>query len=160
VRLFKRRSLPTASSFRANQPLSTSSAGAVHILEVAPRDGLQGIKTQVSTAIKRELIERIGATGLHNIGPTSFVTPKWIPQLADSHEVMAQVRPCAQRAGIQLPVLVPNTRGLGNAITAGATSIEIFASATKASAKRIRTALSSRLWTWSRQWPNRLWLLA
>lgn len=107
----------------------------MRILEVAPRDGLQNIKTQVSTAIKTELIERLAATGLRNIEATSFVPPKWIPQLADSHDVMAQVGPSAQRAGIKLPVLVPNIRGLENAIKAGATSIEIFASATEGFSK-------------------------
>lgn len=135
LRLSRRLSPPPAATFRARQPLSTTSAAAVRILEVAPRDGLQNIKTQVSTAIKTELIERLAATGLRNIEATSFVPPKWIPQLADSHDVMTQMGPWAQRAGIQLPVLVPNTRGLGNAIKAGATSIEIFASATEGFSK-------------------------
>lgn len=134
----KRLSLPTTSLFRTGHHFSTASAitaAAVRILEVAPRDGLQNIKTQVSTAIKTDLIERLAATGLRNIEATSFVPPKWIPQLADSHNVMAQIGPWAQRTGLQLPVLVPNTRGLENAIKAGATSIEIFASATEGFSK-------------------------
>jgi hydroxymethylglutaryl-CoA lyase len=138
LRHFRRRSLPTASLLRARQPLSTSNAftnTAVRILEVAPRDGLQNIKTQVSTAIKTELIERLAATGLRNIEATSFIPPKWIPQLADSHNVMAQIGPWARRTGLQLPVLVPNTRGLENVIKAGATSIEVFASATEGFSK-------------------------
>jgi hydroxymethylglutaryl-CoA lyase len=135
LRPLRRLSLPTASSFRARQPLSITSTGAVRILEVAPRDGLQNIKTQVSTAIKTELIERLAATGLRNIEATSFVPPKWIPQLADSHDVMAPMAPWARQRGLRLPVLVPNTRGLENAIKAGATEIEIFASATEGFSK-------------------------
>lgn len=138
LRPFRRLPLPRAPSFQARQPSSTFSAvtnDAVRILEVAPRDGLQNIKTQVSTVIKTELIERLAATGLRNIEATSFVPPKWIPQLADSHDVMARMAPWARQRGLQLPVLVPNTRGLENAIKAGATSIEVFASATEGFSK-------------------------
>lgn len=109
-------SLPTTSLFRTRHRFSTSSAiatAAVRILEVGPRDGLKNIKTQVSIAIKMDLIEMLAATGLRNIEATSFVPPKWIPQLADSHDVMAQIGPWARRTGLQLPVLVPNTRGPG-----------------------------------------------
>ncbi|KAF2806775.1 hydroxymethylglutaryl-lyase [Mytilinidion resinicola] len=104
---------------------------AVRILEVGPRDGLQNIKKTVPTAIKVELIKRLASTGLNAIEATSFVSPKWIPQLADGPEVMSQVLPFTQQKNINTPVLVPNIKGLERAIQSGAKEVTVFVSATE-----------------------------
>ncbi|EME43723.1 hypothetical protein DOTSEDRAFT_79729 [Dothistroma septosporum NZE10] len=123
-------------SFRQiGRAFSTASAGNLRILEVGPRDGLQNVKTQIPTDVKVELIQRLAAAGVRNIEATSFVPPKWIPQLADQRQVMKALGPWAEKQNVELPVLVPNMRGLDNAIEAGAKSIEIFASATEGFSK-------------------------
>ena len=80
----------------------------VRIVEVGPRDGLQNEKSIVPTAAKIELIDRLSATGLACIEATSFVSPNWVPQLADAAEVMAGI---ARKPGVRYPVLVPNLQG-------------------------------------------------
>src|SRR5687768_18125981 len=80
----------------------------VRIVEVGPRDGLQNEKAIVPTAAKIELIDRLSATGLQSIEATSFVSPKWIPQLADAAEVFAGI---TRLPGVHYPVLVPNLQG-------------------------------------------------
>ncbi|KAF9891546.1 hypothetical protein FE257_004013 [Aspergillus nanangensis] len=120
-----------------NRSLSTNAFGGssgVRILEVAARDGLQNIQTTVPTATKIELIRRLADTGLQHIEATSFVSPKWVPQLADGSTVMEGVLPLASR-GINLPVLAPNMKGFQNAVKAGAQEVEVFASATEAFSK-------------------------
>lgn len=107
----------------------------VSILEVGPRDGLQNIKTKISTPVKIELIDRLAATGLRNIEVASFVSPKWVPQLADGHEVMKHATQLAQKSDLRIPVLAPNLKGFQNAYAAGAVDIEVFASATEAFSK-------------------------
>lgn len=129
------RALP--SSVARNLSLSAGGFGGnsgVRILEVAARDGLQNIKTTVPTATKIELIQRLAQTGLKNIEASSFVSPKWVPQLADGDTVLKSVLPLASR-GISLPVLAPNTKGFENAFKAGAKEVEVFASATEAFSK-------------------------
>jgi hydroxymethylglutaryl-CoA lyase len=101
----------------------------VRLVEVGPRDGLQNEKQIVPAAVKVELIHRLGASGLPAIEATSFVSPKWIPQLADAAEVMAALQP---RAGVEYPVLVPNAQGLERALAAGARSIAVFTAASDA----------------------------
>ena len=81
---------------------------SVRIVEVGARDGLQNEKTIVPTAVKIELIDRLSQTGLRTIEATSFVSPKWVPQLADAAEVFAAIR---KRPGVSYPVLVPNLQG-------------------------------------------------
>jgi hydroxymethylglutaryl-CoA lyase len=88
----------------------------VRIVEVGPRDGLQNEPLIVPTAIKVELINRLAACGLRSIEATAFVSPKWVPQMADSAEVM---RSLVRRAGVAYPVLVPNLKGLDAALAAG-----------------------------------------
>lgn len=110
--------------------LATQQAPAVRILEVGPRDGLQNVKTAIPTASKVELIKRLATTGLQNIEATSFVSPRWVPQLADGAEVMAATASLA--AEKRLPVLTPNLKGLQKAIAAGAKEAVVFASATEA----------------------------
>jgi hydroxymethylglutaryl-CoA lyase len=102
---------------------------AVRIVEVGPRDGLQNEKAIVSTAAKIELIDRLSATGLRTIEATSFVSPKWVPQLADAAEVYAGI---ARRPGVRYPVLVPNEQGYERARAAGADEIAVFTAASEA----------------------------
>jgi hydroxymethylglutaryl-CoA lyase len=80
----------------------------VRIVEVGPRDGLQNEKTIIATADKIELIDRLSRTGLRSIEATSFVSPKWIPQLADAAEVFGAIE---RKPGVSYPVLVPNEKG-------------------------------------------------
>jgi hydroxymethylglutaryl-CoA lyase len=115
--------------------LRNASTSAVKILEVGPRDGLQNIASQVPTPIKIELIQRLAETGLKDIEATSFVSPKWVPQLADGAEVMSSIVPMAQEKSINLQVLGPNLKGFENAFKAGAKEVTVFASATEAFSK-------------------------
>ena len=100
----------------------------VRIVEVGPRDGLQNEKQNVSTAIKLELIERLTAAGLRDIEVTSFVSPKWVPQMADQADVMRGLR---RRPGVNYPVLTPNLKGFEAAVAEGATEVAVFASASE-----------------------------
>lgn len=101
----------------------------VRVVEVGPRDGLQNEKQIVPAAVKVELIHRLAAAGLPVIEATSFVSPKWIPQLADAAEVMAALQ---MRAGVGYPVLVPNGQGLERALAAGARQVAVFTAASDA----------------------------
>ncbi|WP_427851778.1 hydroxymethylglutaryl-CoA lyase [Stenotrophomonas acidaminiphila] len=100
----------------------------VRIVEVGPRDGLQNEKQQIATADKIALIDRLSATGLRSIEATSFVSPKWVPQLADAAEVMAGI---ACRPGVAYPVLVPNEQGYDRARAAGAREVAVFTAASE-----------------------------
>ncbi|KAF2164991.1 hypothetical protein M409DRAFT_24892 [Zasmidium cellare ATCC 36951] len=100
-------------------------------MEVGPRDGLQNIKQKVYTSVKIELIRRLADTGLRHIEATSFVSPKWIPQLADSKEVMKEAIAIAEPKGISLPVLAPNVKGLERAAENNAKEVVVFASASE-----------------------------
>ena len=99
----------------------------VTIYEVGPRDGLQNEKGIISTEVKVEFIQRLLAAGLPVVEATSFVHPTWVPQLADAADVMAALG----EAGRNLPVLVPNERGLDRALELGVKHIAIFGSATE-----------------------------
>ena len=101
----------------------------VRIVEVGPRDGLQNEKQNVPTAIKLELIERLVAAGLRDIEATSFVSPKWVPQMADHGEVMRGLR--ASSADVNYPVLTPNLKGFEAAVAEGATEVAVFAAASE-----------------------------
>ena len=81
---------------------------AVRIVEMGPRDGLQNEKVDIGTAAKIELIDRLSQTGLRSIEATAFVSPKWVPQMADAAEVLAGI---TRSPGIHYPVLVPNEKG-------------------------------------------------
>lgn len=114
----------------------------VTIVEVGPRDGLQNEKTAVPTSAKLEFIDRLGAAGLRVIEATSFVAPKWVPNLADADDVYPAID---RRAGVRYPVLVPNAAGLTRAIAAGATDIAVFGSATETfAAKNLRSGLQAQ----------------
>jgi hydroxymethylglutaryl-CoA lyase len=107
----------------------------VRIYEVGARDGLQNEKAAVPTEVKAEFIHRLAAAGLTTIEATSFVHPKWVPQLADSEQLFPLVRDLERNAEAQLPVLVPNDRGLDRALALGARGVAVFVSATESFAK-------------------------
>lgn len=105
----------------------------VRIVEVGPRDGLQNEKTMVATADKIELIDRLSQTGLRSIEATSFVSPKWIPQLADATEVFSAI---VRKPGVAYPVLVPNEQGYERARAVGAEEVAVFTAASEAFNRR------------------------
>ena len=106
---------------------------AVSVYEVGPRDGLQAEPKTVPAAVKLELIDRLGDAGLAAIEATSFVSPTWVPQLADAEEVMAGLD---RRPGVRYPVLTPNQLGFDRAVAAGADEVAVFVSATETFAAR------------------------
>lgn len=115
----------------------------VKIVEVGPRDGLQGEKQFVPTAAKIELIDRLTESGLSAIEATSFVSPTWIPQMADNKDVLAGIR---RKSGVSYPVLVPNLQGLEKAADSGATEVTIFAAASESfSQKNINCSIEQSI---------------
>ena len=105
----------------------------VRIVEVGPRDGLQNEKGEVSTAVKLELIERLADAGLAAVEATAFVSPKWIPQMADHTEVLERIR---RKPGVSYPVLTPNLKGFEAARAAGATEVAVFGAASESFSKK------------------------
>ena len=105
----------------------------VRIVEVGPRDGLQNEPKEVATAVKVELIERLADAGLPAVEATAFVSPKWVPQMADHTEVLERIR---RRPGVDYPVLAPNLKGFEAARAAGATEVAVFAAASEAFSKK------------------------
>lgn len=105
----------------------------VKIVEVGPRDGLQNEKQPVATANKIALIDRLSAAGLPAIEATAFVSPKWVPQMADNAEVL---RGITRHASTAYPVLVPNLQGFDAAVEAGASEVAIFAAASESFSKK------------------------
>ena len=113
------------------------------IVEVGPRDGLQNEQAAVSTADKIEFINRLSAAGLPVIEVTAFVSPKWVPQMADAAEVFAGI---IKRPGTRYSALVPNVAGLERALAAGVTEIAVFAAATETfSRKNINQSIEESL---------------
>ena len=105
----------------------------VKIVEVGPRDGLQNEPAEVPTAVKLELIERLADAGLRSVEATAFVSPKWVPQMADHTEVLERIR---RKPGVSYPVLTPNLKGFEAARAAGATEVAIFGAASEAFSRR------------------------
>jgi hydroxymethylglutaryl-CoA lyase len=105
----------------------------VRLVEVGPRDGLQNESREVPTAIKVELIERLAEAGLPAVEATAFVSPKWIPQMADHTEVLERIR---KKPGVSYPVLTPNLKGYEAARAAGATEVAVFGAASEAFSKK------------------------
>jgi len=105
----------------------------VRIVEVGPRDGLQNEKQEVPTKVKLELIERLADAGLPAVEATAFVSPKWVPQMADHTEVLEGIR---RKPGVSYPVLTPNLKGFQAALAAGATEVAIFGAASEAFSNR------------------------
>jgi hydroxymethylglutaryl-CoA lyase len=115
----------------------------VKIVEVGPRDGLQNEPRRVPSAVKVELIDRLGQAGLKVIEATAFVSPKWVPQMGDAAEVMARL---TRRPGVSYPVLVPNLKGFEQALAAGVEEIAVFAAASEAfSQKNINCSIAESL---------------
>ena len=115
----------------------------VRIVEVGPRDGLQNEKTPVSIKVKVELIRRLGAAGLKTIEVTSFVSPKWVPQMADHAEVFAAIE---KLPDVTYPVLTPNMKGFEAALAAGAKEVAVFGAASEAfSQKNINCSIAESL---------------
>jgi isopropylmalate/homocitrate/citramalate synthase len=105
----------------------------VRIVEVGPRDGLQNETRSVSVEAKVSLIENLAAAGLKTVEAGSFVSPKWVPQMADTAEILAKLH---RLPDVGYPVLVPNLRGLEAALTSGATEIAFFAAASESFSQR------------------------
>lgn len=104
---------------------------SVRIVEVGPRDGLQNISRTVPTSVKVELIQRLVKAGLTTVEVTSFVSPKWIPQLADNKEVLKEIAPLLRDGSVNLPVLVPNLKGLDDALQHKVREVAVFVSASE-----------------------------
>src|SRR5512144_338317 len=100
----------------------------VRLVEVGPRDGLQNEQAPVPTDVKVELIDLLTDAGFAAIEATSFVSPKWVPQMADAADVMARIR---RRAGVRYPVLTPNLKGFETALAAGADEVAVFVAASE-----------------------------
>ncbi|GAA3429593.1 hydroxymethylglutaryl-CoA lyase [Streptosporangium sandarakinum] len=118
------------------EPYAVREAGLpdrVTVYEVGPRDGLQNEKAVVPVEVKAEFVARLAAAGHRVIETTSFVHPKWVPQLADAAELLGLVE---KVPGVRYPVLVPNERGLDRALEHGVEEIAVFASATETFARR------------------------
>jgi len=113
------------------------------IVEVGPRDGLQNEPGEVPTEVKVELVNRLAAAGLKAIETTSFVSPKWVPQMADNSAVMAAIE---RYPGVSYPVLTPNLKGLEAALAAGAREVAVFAAASETfSQKNINCSIAESL---------------
>jgi len=106
---------------------------AVKIVEVGPRDGLQNEPVAVTTDVKIEFIDRLSDTGIRAIEATAFVSPKWVPQMADNAEIMSGIH---KKAGVSYPVLVPNMQGFEAALAAGCDEVAVFAAASESFSKR------------------------
>ena len=105
----------------------------IQLVEVAPRDGLQNEKLWVETETKIALIEKLAQAGLTKIEATSFVSPKWVPQMKDAFEVLSGIE---RRPGVSYPVLTPNMKGFEKALEAGATEVAVFGAASEAFSKK------------------------
>jgi hydroxymethylglutaryl-CoA lyase len=129
---------------RSNERTMTSKLPRrVRIVDVAPRDGLQNEKATVPTEVKVGLIDRLTDAGLPAIEATSFVSPKWVPQMADNAQVMAAIR---RKAGVRYPVLTPNLKGFEAALAAGADEVAVFVAASETfSQKNINCSIAESL---------------
>jgi len=114
---------------------STSLPTSVRIVEVGPRDGLQNEKVLVPTSVKVEFISRLAGAGLTHVEATSFVSPKWVPQMADHREVMTSINTLPYPS-VSYPVLVPNIKGLDAAMECGAKEVAIFGAASESFSKK------------------------
>ncbi|KXS37091.1 MAG: hydroxymethylglutaryl-CoA lyase [Halomonadaceae bacterium T82-2] len=115
----------------------------VRIVEVGPRDGLQNEPDAISTATKLELIDRLGAAGLRHIEAASFVSPKWVPQMADHREVMTGL---SRRPGVTYSALTPNLKGLEAALECGVEEVAVFGATSESfSQKNINCSIAESL---------------
>src|SRR5882762_1105274 len=105
----------------------------VKLVDVGPRDGLQNEKQTVAAEHKIELVQRLQTAGCREIEVTSFVSPKWVPQMADNAQVMAGI---ARRAGVRYSVLTPNLKGLEAALATRPDEVVVFGAASEAFSQR------------------------
>ncbi|MHB0775250.1 hydroxymethylglutaryl-CoA lyase [Halomonas sp. WWR20] len=116
---------------------------SVRLVEVGPRDGLQNEPEPISTATKLELIDRLGAAGIRHIEAASFVSPKWVPQMADHREVMTGL---TRRPGVVYSALTPNLKGLEAALECGVEEVAVFGAASESfSQKNINCSIAESL---------------
>ena len=121
----------------------TPATPKARIVEVGPRDGLQNEQQTVTTETKLELIDRLGAAGVRAIEATSFVSPKWIPQMGDHDAILRRL---VRRPGVSYPVLTPNLKGFEAAAAAGATEVAVFAAASESfSQKNINCSIAESI---------------
>ena len=117
--------------------------GRVRLVEVGPRDGLQNEQVMVPTDVKVALVDLLTDAGFTAIEATSFVSPKWVPQMADAAEVMARIR---RKPGVRYPVLTPNLKGFAAAVAAKADEVAVFVAATESfSQKNINCSIAESL---------------
>jgi hydroxymethylglutaryl-CoA lyase len=112
----------------------TALPARVAVYEVGPRDGLQNERAVLPVEVKAEFVRRLLAAGHTAVETTSFVSPRWVPQLADAEQLLAALGPAPD--GVRMPVLVPNERGLDRALAAGAREVAVFGSATETFARK------------------------
>ena len=105
----------------------------ITVYEVGPRDGLQNEAAAIDTRDKIEFVNRLSRAGLPVIEVTAFVSPSWVPQMADAEDVMAGI---VRQAGVRYAALVPNRRGLDRALAAGVTDVGLFAAASETFSRR------------------------
>ena len=113
--------------------MTSSIPSRVRLIDVGPRDGLQNEKTPVPAAVKIELVHRLQQAGLKEIEVTSYVSPKWVPQMGDNHEVMAGI---SRQPGVAYSVLTPNLKGFEAAVLDKPDEIVVFGSASEAFSQR------------------------
>merc|ERR1711874_684945 len=136
---------PACLSGRARMFSTSSLPSTVRIVEVGPRDGLQNEKVMVPTSVKVEFISRLASAGLTHVEATSFVSPKWVPQMGDHRDVMKAVTKLPYN-GVSYPVLVPNLKGLEAAVECGAKEVAIFGAASESfSRKNINCSIEESL---------------
>ncbi|KAJ3144964.1 3-hydroxymethyl-3-methylglutaryl-CoA lyase [Geranomyces variabilis] len=127
----------------ARRSLSTASGDFVKIVEVGPRDGLQNEKALLPAEVKIEFINRLSHTGLPVVEATSFVSPKWVPQMGDAAKVLSGI---SRRSGVSYPVLTPNLKGFEAALASGAEEVAIFGAASEGfSQKNINCSIEESL---------------
>lgn len=115
----------------------------VHLIDVGPRDGLQNEKSPVPAEVKIELVHRLQAAGLKEIEVTSYVSPKWVPQMADNHAVMQGIQ---RQSGVRYSVLTPNLKGFEAALLDKPDEIVVFGSASEAfSQKNINCSIAESI---------------
>ena len=116
---------------------------SVRLVEVGPRDGLQNEAAQISTAVKIELVARLGAAGIRHIEAASFVSPKWVPQMGDAREVMAGIH---RREGVIYSALAPNMKGFEGALASRVDEVAVFTAASEAfTQKNINCSIAESL---------------
>jgi len=115
--------------------MTSSLPAKVRIVEVGPRDGLQNEKVMVPTPVKVEFISRLASAGLTHVEATSFVSPKWVPQMSDHREVMSAITSLPHHS-VSYPVLVPNIKGMQAAVECGAREVAIFGAASESFSKK------------------------